>query len=120
MKDTRETLVENLTKERVPADNERGEDIPEKDRPAPRFKKEDNLIMASNQVHFTLTKEPFWDYEFQGWLVVPGLIGIHESNFILSSEWMDWEAHIDGLWSWWTRKEKESILGMPGENGVTY
>lgn len=104
--DTRDTLVARLPeKRRMESNNEHGKDIPENLRPPPRFKIGDVLVMALRPDEpFTLDREPWWDYEFQGWLIAPGLIGVHECNYILASERDDWEPHADGLWSWWTRR----------------
>ena len=107
MTDTRETKVARLPDlPRVAATNEDSEDIAPENRPLPRFKIGDTLLMALRPGEpFELESEPWWDYEFQGWLLSPGLIGVHESNYILASERDDWEPHVAGLWSWWTRKE---------------
>lgn len=105
MLDTRETMVCNLTNlPRSKANNEFGENIPKAQRPKPRFRKGQCIIHASNLDRvITLQSPPYWDYEFQGWLVAPGLIGVHECNFVLADEVTLWEPHNDGLWSWWTR-----------------
>jgi hypothetical protein len=106
MNDTRETLTERLTAPRTPAKNENGEDIAPELRPAPRFKAGDQVIGAHWPDKVLCSSEPYWDYEFSGWLIAPGLIGVHECNFILASEREQWEPHDQGLWSWWTRKEE--------------
>jgi len=108
MTDTRETLVAWMTDlPRVAATNENGEDIAPENRPPCRVEVGDALLMALRPGEpFVLRSAPFWDYEFQGWLISPGLIGVHESNYILASERDDWEPHAEGLWSWWTRKEE--------------
>jgi hypothetical protein len=105
MNDTRETLTCNLTAPRTAANNENGEDIALELRPAPRFQENDGVIPASHPDRVLCASRPFWDYEFGGWLIAPGLIGIHECNFILETERAEWEPHAEGLWSWWTRKE---------------
>lgn len=106
MQDTRETLVWNLNIERVSADNECGEDIPENLRPQPRFKRGDVVLIPMYERPYEVD-EVYWDYEFGGWLVVlsGSCIGVHESNFILAAEKDEWEPHKNRLWSWWTRKE---------------
>lgn len=105
MDDTRETKVANLHLPMAAADNENGNDIAATDRPEPRFKTGDVLMSAYRDGYpFRLRDSPCWDREFGGWLVAPGAIGVHESNFILASERGDWEPHPDGLWSWWTRR----------------
>jgi hypothetical protein len=109
MNDTRETMTKNLTASRRPADNENGEDIAPELRPAPRFKAGDEVIPALYPDRVMESSEPYWDYEFSGWLISPGFIGVHECNFILESEREQWEPHADGLWSWWTRKDKEIV-----------
>ena len=109
MKDTRETIIGNSGYPKLPrvkADNENGEDIAPEHRPAPRFKVGDLLVMALRPDEpFTLRSEPRWDYEFSGWLIAPGCIGVHECNYILANERDRWEPHVAGLWSWWTAKE---------------
>jgi hypothetical protein len=105
MNDTRDTLVNNLKAARYPEDNENGEDIAPADRPTPRFKDGDRVIAASRLDLDLVASDAQWDYEFSGWLIFPGAIGIHECNFILAKERDQWEPHFNGLWSWWTRKE---------------
>ena len=105
MNDTRETLVSNLTIERMVTNNEFGQDIPKSLRPVPRFKAGDKVRMALRPDEvIKLQRSAYWDYEFQGWLIAPGLIGVHECNYILADELDLWEPHPDGLWSWWTLK----------------
>jgi hypothetical protein len=108
MNDTRETLAERLTAPRVAADNEHREDIASELRPEPRFQAGDRVIPASHPNMVLVAPEPYWDYEFSGWLISPGLIGVHECNFIPEAERALWEPHADGLWSWWTRVEAMS------------
>jgi hypothetical protein len=104
MNDTRDTMTARLDAPRAPADNENGEDIMLDYRPAPRFNVGDKVIPAGYPDRvFTLVDASIWDYEFSGWLIFPGMIGVHECNFILESEREQWEPHADGLWSWWTR-----------------
>jgi hypothetical protein len=107
MKDTRETLTRNLLIPRSPANNELGENIAPENRPAPRFKIGDKLVSAYFPDHvMSLNDDPYWDYEFGGWLVAPGAIGVHESNFVLADEVDEWEPHAEEtLWSYWTKKE---------------
>jgi len=106
MKDTSETLVCKLGLPMVPADNEMGDDIALERRPPCRFKVGDEIVPAFYpDKPYVLRYPPYWDREFGGWLIVRGLIGIHESNFILASERGQWKPHADGLWSWWTKKE---------------
>ena len=90
---------------RIPADNEDGVDIPSEQRPPCRFRVGDELVGGNLGFIFVLRVPPYWDYEFGGWLIVPGGAGVHESNFILASELENWDRHPDGLRSWWTRKE---------------
>jgi hypothetical protein len=103
MNDTRETLTSNLTIPRTPADNENGEDIAPELRPTPRFQENDEVVPALYPERVLYASAPYWDYEFGGWLIAPGFIGIHECNFVLASEQAQWEPHAAGLWSWWTR-----------------
>ena len=106
MKDTRETIIKLGDYEEIPVDNELRQDIASDKRPKPRFKRGDRLISAdAPYMFFELKDNPFWLREFGGWvMIVPGCIGVHESNFILASEKDLWESHENGLWSWWTRK----------------
>ena len=108
MTDTRETLVSRLPElRRVQAGNENGEEIAPGERPPCRFEVGDRLIMAMRpEMSFVLGSAPYWDYEFGGWLLTPGLIGVHESNYIFAYERDKWEPHAGGLWSYWTRKEE--------------
>lgn len=110
MNDTRETLFHNLKiTEREKANNELGDDIPKEFKPLPRFKIGQKLRSAlhPNRV-FTLDVKPFWDREFSGWMIAPGFIGIHESNFILAEEIDDWIPVSNGLWSYWIKKNMEN------------
>jgi len=105
MNDTRDTLIHNMPDlPRVLADNEFGDNIPESTRPPCRFKVGDLLLHPGQEEPFTLTREPFWDREFGGWMLAPGMCGVHESNYILAEEADNWTPHLDGLWSWWERK----------------
>lgn len=106
MDDTRDTMVCNLKNvKKILADNELGEDVHPDDRPKPRFKKGDVLIAAYRpEIKYELQDEPRWDREFQGWLIAPSFIGIHECNYILAEERELWKPHKNGFWSYWTKK----------------
>ena len=70
-----------------------------------RFKVGDKVLSSHNgEVVLQTVPHINWDKAFGGWLLFCHLIGGHEQNYILESEQDQWEAHEDGLWSWWERK----------------
>jgi hypothetical protein len=108
MIDTRETYALALGIAEVPAKNAIGWDIPKKRRPQPRFKKGDRVLhpIYEGQDVILTVHRCFWNRELRGWQVVISShsIAVHESNFILPSERDRWEPHVDGMWSYWTKK----------------
>lgn len=70
-----------------------------------RFAEGDEVLFPfKGEVRRDAIHSVYWDDEFGGWLLALGCIGVHEQNFIPSTERDLWTPHEDGLWSWWERK----------------